>query len=385
MSDLPNKPSFPSLARLLATKRLTEQLSPPPSKGPAPIKGPLTNHLEQLAASIRLAAETRPAPSKGPAPRVQPVSAFARSHPVLPNVFGPLPPTAPTQTSYSHVARAQGRFEKRLSQLKEVVPVGNGRVLPDTEDLSINDARRLKGVSVLFLDICRFSTIESGDEAAQDQVFTLLALFMSEMLYIVRAYEGSFEKNTGDGLMAYFGDQPEAECAKRAVEAAITMHCYNDHVISPKLAANGLPKIEFRVGIDTGLLTIAKIGVRGDHNSLVAVGNVPNVACKLMTLLKERDGIVLGHHTRTLLPDDWKGVTKEIEPLPKFVILGTQTQYPAWELTYRAPNPMGAVPGGLTVSGLYGSLSGLAGNKGGLGGDGGKGGPLGGIGGFGGF
>ena len=198
---------------------------------------------------------------------------------------------------------------------------------------------------------------------------------MSEMLYIVRAYEGSFEKNTGDGLMAYFGEQPEAECAKRAVEAAVTMHCYNDHVISPKLVAIGLPKIEFRVGIETGLVTIAKIGVRGDHNSLVAVGNVPNVACKLMTLLKERDGVVLGHHTRTLLPEDWKRATKEMEPLPKFVIRGTQTQYPAFELTYRAPDPMGAVPGGLTLSGLYGTLSGLAGNKGGLGGDGGKGGP----------
>ena len=86
--------------------------------------------------------------------------------------------------------------------------------------------------------------------------------------------------------MAYFGDQPEVDCAMRAVEAAVTMHCYNDYVISPKLVANGLPKIEFRVGIETGLVTIARIGVRGDHNSLVAVGNVPNVACKLMTLLK---------------------------------------------------------------------------------------------------
>ena len=70
-----------------------------------------------------------------------------------------------------------------------------------------------------------------------------------------------------------------------------------------------------------------------------------------------------------------------MEPLPQFVIRGTQTQYPAFELTYRAPDPKGAVPiGGLTVSGLYGSLSGLAGPKGGLGGKGG--GPLGGIGGF---
>jgi adenylate cyclase len=381
MSDeLPSKSAFPHLARLLPANRLAEQLTSAPSKGLAPLKGPATLHLEQLVASMR-STETGPAPSKGPAPRLQPaVSAFAKLRPAGSSVFQPLPllpPTAPSQTSHSHVARAQDRFEKRLRQLKDVVPVGNGRVVPDTEDLTIGGARRLKGVSVLFLDICGFSTIGSGDEAEQDRVFTLLGLFMSEMLDIVKAYEGSFEKNTGDGLMAYFGDQPEAECAKRAVDAAVTMHCYNDHVISPRLVANGLPKIQFRVGIETGLVTIARIGVRGDHNSLVAVGNVPNVACKLMTLLRERDGIVLGHHTRTLLPEDWKRATKELEPLPKFVIRGSQTQYPAFELTYRAPDPMGAVPiGGLTVSGLYGSLSGLAGNKSG------KGGPLGGIGGF---
>ena len=71
-----------------------------------------------------------------------------------------------------------------------------------------------------------------------------------------------------------------------------------------------------------------------------------------------------------------------MEPLPKFVIRGTQTPYPAWELTYRAPNPMGAVAlgGNNLLSGVYGSLSGLGG-KGGLDGLGGKGGPLGGLGG----
>ena len=47
---------------------------------------------------------------------------------------------------------------------------------------------------MLFLDICGFSTIDSGDEAEQDRVFTLLVLFMGEMLQIVKAHEGSFKK-----------------------------------------------------------------------------------------------------------------------------------------------------------------------------------------------
>ena len=145
--DLPIKSAFSHLAPLLPANRSSEQLSPVPNKGLAPLKGPATLHLEQLLASMRSPEETRPAPSKGPAPRLQPAASAFGLRPAGSSVLPPFPPTAPSQTSYSHVARAQGRFEKRLSQLKEVVPVGNGRVLPDTEDLSINDARRLKGVS----------------------------------------------------------------------------------------------------------------------------------------------------------------------------------------------------------------------------------------------
>jgi adenylate cyclase len=153
---------------------------------------------------------------------------------------------------------------------------------------------------------------------------------------VVRTHGGDFEKNTGDGLMAYFKDGSEAECTQRAVDAAVTMHCYNDQVISPKLKALGLPEIKFRVGIETGLITIANVGVRGDHHSLVAIGNVPNIACKLMNLIPN-GGIVVGSYTRNLLPQEWQKETNSIGPLPGYVLQGTSTPYPAWELKYRAP------------------------------------------------
>ena len=58
--------------------------------------------------------------------------------------------------------------------------------------------------------------------------------------------------------MAYFKNGPEAESAKQALDAAVTMHCYNDQVISPKLKALSFPEVKFRVGIETGLLTNAR-------------------------------------------------------------------------------------------------------------------------------
>ena len=248
----------------------------------------------------------------------------------------PLAPTPPVGTTYSQVQQAGERFDKRLRKLREVLPVRNGRVVPADDDLPIGGARRLT-LSVLFLDICGFSQIPSYDENDQDQVFMLLNLFMAEMLQVVKTHGGDFEKNTGDGLMAYFNGGPESECVQRAVDAAVTMHCYNDQVISPRLAAIGLPGIKFRVGIESGLVTVANVGVRGDHHSLVAIGNVPNVACKLMKLMRD-GGIVLGHHTRLLLPDEWQKQTKSIGSLPGYVIYGKNTPYPAWELSYRVPD-----------------------------------------------
>jgi class 3 adenylate cyclase len=223
-------------------------------------------------------------------------------------------------------------------------------VVPADDDLPIGDARRLR-LAVLFLDVCGFSQIPSFDDNDQDQVLKVLNLFMAEMLQVVRAHGGDFEKNTGDGLMAYFKDGSEAQCTQRAVDAAVTMHCYNDQVISPRLKRLGLPEIKFRVGIETGLVTVANVGVRGDHHSLVAIGNVPNIACKLMNLIRD-GGIVVGNYTRNLLSEDWRKEINSVGPLPGYVIHGTTTPYPAWELKYRAPSATN------WASGLAGMLGG---------------------------
>jgi class 3 adenylate cyclase len=222
-----------------------------------------------------------------------------------------------------------------LTKLRDILPIKAGRVVPDDDDLMIGDARRLR-LAVLFLDICGFSRIPNEEEGEQDEVLRLLNLFMAEMLQVVKMHGGDFEKNTGDGLMAYFKQGSEVECAQGAVDAAVTMHCYNDQVLSPRLKSIGLPEIKFRVGIEAGLVTVANVGVRGPHHSIVAIGTTPNVACKLMSLV-QNGGIVLGHYTRCLLPYDWQEKTASIGPLPGYVIKGTATPYPAWELKYRAP------------------------------------------------
>jgi class 3 adenylate cyclase len=241
----------------------------------------------------------------------------------------------PSATTFSNLRKVGERFDKRLAKVLAVLPVGKGRVAPDDDDLAIGDARRLR-LSVLFLDICKFSQIPSFVTDDDDSVLKLLNLFMAEMLFVVREHGGVFEKNTGDGLMAYFDVGSESDCTQRAVDAAVTMHYYNDQVLTPRLEEIGLPEMKFRLGIETGLVTIGNVGVRGDHHSLVAIGNVPNIACKLMNLLPD-GGIALGSYTHSLLAAEWQAQTTSLGTLPGYVFKGTQNPYQAYALTYRVP------------------------------------------------
>lgn len=246
-------------------------------------------------------------------------------------------PDQPSMTTLASMKEAEQRFTDRLRKMQGILPIVNGRVIPDDDDLIIGDARRFR-LAVLFLDICKFSNIESYDGADQDRVLTILNLFMAEMLHVIKKLGGNFEKNTGDGLMAYFGPGDEGELTQSAIDAAVTMHFFNDEVITPRLNGLGLPAIKFRVGIETGLVTLSNVGVRGDHHSIVAIGNTPNVACKLMSLLPH-GGIVVGNYTRTLLTEKWKNQTSSVGHLPGWVIKNTTTPYPAYEIKYRVPRP----------------------------------------------
>jgi adenylate cyclase len=95
----------------------------------------------------------------------------------------------------------------------------------------------------------------------------IMNVFMAEMLSIVSDFEGTYEKNTGDGLMAYFGQEraTAADRVRPAVEAAVIMHYVNDHLISPWLTNQRLKPVTFRIGIDHGPVTIARVGIRGEN------------------------------------------------------------------------------------------------------------------------
>ena len=237
----------------------------------------------------------------------------------------------------------QSYWQQRDQKIKEILQhiqarpqLGNGRVLPDDQDLSIGDGRRLP-MAIMFLDICGFSKRAMGNLQEQDLILRVLNLFFSEMIRIAQDYGGTIEKHTGDGLMIYFEDNsgnPPEKGTVRAIACALTMQAVNLYFISPILQNSGVNPIEFRVSLDYGFVTIARLGLPKTFNASVAIGNAANFACKSLRFAQPGD-ILLGELAKEQLPLPWQLQYTQRMWDPTGWVYQDQRPYPLYKYTGR--------------------------------------------------
>lgn len=192
------------------------------------------------------------------------------------------------------------------TQIGKRTEVSTGRVIPSSGDLPIHVGRRLDA-TVLFLDICKFSTRPAWTETEQENLLRILSLFFSEMIRIVEDYGGVVEKNTGDGLMAYFTRRSNDGVAPQqlAVATALTMFSAAELILNPIIRHAGLEPFDFRVGIDHGPITVAQVGAARGFNGIVAIGATANIACKMLHGA-DANSVVIGTKVLEGLPIGWQ-------------------------------------------------------------------------------
>lgn len=233
----------------------------------------------------------------------------------------------------SQIARVESLRGKIAA--RESIPAG--RVVPDDSDLAIGAGRRIP-LTILFLDISGFSRRPSITAAEQEMMLRVLNLFMTEMIRIIEDYGGCVEKNTGDGLMAYFEDDPGVggtNSTKKAVACALTMDATSHLLIAPILRASDVTPIQFRVSIEHGTVTIAKIGAPRRFNANVAIGNAANFAAKMLGNLTAGQ-IGLGSNAYSRLPAFWQQNWTVLSPVSTgWTFSGSGLPYPLYLYTGR--------------------------------------------------
>lgn len=190
---------------------------------------------------------------------------------------------------YDSLSRFVQHRVRRCSLLSRRIP--DARTMPDLPTLGIGSAKRMTA-AIMFFDFENFTAVTS--HLTPENTLTILNIATTTVMRVVREWNGTVEKHTGDGVMAILGTEtPKPDVvAREAIEAAQTIRYIMQSDVIPRLVAEGLPALNFRIGIEMGEVLIARIGLH-NMNFLTAVGSPANRASKLENLA-EANGIAIG-------------------------------------------------------------------------------------------
>ncbi len=172
---------------------------------------------------------------------------------------------------------------------------------------------RMEELSVLFSDIAGFTTVAEG--LKPDELVQVLAEYLDVMSHAVRSEGGTVDKYIGDAIMAFWGaPRDNAEHALAACRGALAMKKALAE-LQKKWAKEGLPRLDTRIGVNTGEMLVGNIGAP-DRLNYTVMGDPVNLGARLEALNKHYGtGILIGDETAkkvaehmVLRPLEWVAV-----------------------------------------------------------------------------
>tara|TARA_Y100001970_G_scaffold88125_1_gene111259 strand:- start:21635 stop:23674 length:2040 start_codon:yes stop_codon:yes gene_type:complete len=162
------------------------------------------------------------------------------------------------------------------------------------------DTRRL---TMLFSDLRGFTSLSEKYKDTPQELTNILNRYMTRMLNIVTANEGTVDKLIGDAVMAFWNaplDVKEQEV--KAVKTAIQME-HELKLLNNELKREKLPQLAIGIGINTGDVVVGNMGsdTRFDYT---VIGDAVNLAARLEGQSKTYGVLVVfGEETRDAFPD----------------------------------------------------------------------------------
>ena len=181
------------------------------------------------------------------------------------------------------MAPTPGEIETRVNEQVSIVEerlehIPDSYSMPDLEDMTLHTAKKFD-LGIVFIDINDFT--DYTDRNDYGEVLFMLNIFVPETMELVRDYDGYFEKNTGDGILAYFGaGDDNTAIAHTVLEYIASVKTTLADYVNPTLEEFGIEPISIKTGASIGDVYISRIGVHS-LNRRTAVGITANVASKL--------------------------------------------------------------------------------------------------------
>jgi adenylate cyclase len=184
----------------------------------------------------------------------------------------------------SRLQRERDLFEQRAAFVRETF----GRylddevvrtLLDDPTGLQLGGERR--EISILMSDLRGFTSL--CERLPPETIVSLLNRYFGAMIDIVLAHGGTIDELLGDAMLVIFGaplHQPDH--ADRAVSCAIAMQRAMA-AVGDESAAQGLPRLEMGIAINTGEAVVGNIGSR-KRTKYGVVGSHVNLTARIEAL-----------------------------------------------------------------------------------------------------
>ena len=225
-------------------------------------------------------------------------------------------------------AEAYVQSEKRRREIRRafshyVSPSVLESVLSHPEDLKLGGKR--VEATVLFSDISGFTAI--AEKMPPEDVAGLLNRYLGKMTAVILQHKGTLDKFIGDAIMAFWGaPADDADHALNACRAAVAMQERLES-LRGELKADGLPGIDVRIGINTGMVIAGNMG-SPDLFDYTVLGDTVNLASRLEEANKQ-------FGTRILISSSvYEKVAGKAEarPLGKISVKGKTEEVDVYEL-----------------------------------------------------
>jgi class 3 adenylate cyclase/DNA-binding response OmpR family regulator len=164
-------------------------------------------------------------------------------------------------------------FVRGLFQ-RYVNPTVVDRLVEEREDLTLGGKRA--EITVLFADICGFTAF--SENLPPEHLIEVLNRYLALAVDPILALEGTLDKFTGDGVMAFFNAPlPCPNHTLRAVQAALDIQ---EAIGRYNLEAHDHFPLSFDIGINVGYAVVGNVGTEQQMN-YTAIGDTVNLAKRL--------------------------------------------------------------------------------------------------------
>lgn len=185
----------------------------------------------------------------------------------------------------SKVAEQVGELE-RVNRLRRFMAPQLAQAIVSAGDEKVLENHR-REIVALFCDLRGFTSF--SETAEPEDIMTLLAEYHGALGPLIRKYEGTLDRFTGDGMLVFFNDPlPCPDAPQRAARLAVEMRDAVK-VLNAQWARRG-HRLGFGIGMAQGYATLGRIGFE-DRFDYTAIGAVVNLAARLCA--EAADGQIL--------------------------------------------------------------------------------------------